>query len=76
MLCLRDELGFVFVMSMNDDDLLLLFQVIISSFSEVSDNEYLDPRTAQVAIVDHVKQVSLCRHLLLFYNPITLLLNL
>ncbi|KNA05839.1 hypothetical protein SOVF_186560 [Spinacia oleracea] len=31
--------------------------VIISSFSEVSDNEYLDPRTAQVAIVDHVKQV-------------------
>ncbi|CAO2836729.1 unnamed protein product [Amaranthus hypochondriacus] len=31
--------------------------VIISSFSEVSENEYLDPKTAQVAIVDHVKQV-------------------
>ncbi|KAL2941038.1 F-actin-capping protein subunit alpha [Bienertia sinuspersici] len=30
--------------------------VIITSFSEVAENEYLDPRTAQVAIVDHVKQ--------------------
>uniref|UniRef100_A0A803KP06 F-actin-capping protein subunit alpha n=1 Tax=Chenopodium quinoa TaxID=63459 RepID=A0A803KP06_CHEQI len=30
--------------------------VIIAPFSEVAENEYLDPRTAQVAIVDHVKQ--------------------
>lgn len=30
--------------------------VIITPFSEVAENEYLDPRTAQVAIVDHVKQ--------------------
>ena len=41
-----------------NNDLLVLIQVIISSFSEVSENEYLDPKTAQVAIVDHVKQVS------------------
>lgn len=32
-------------------------QVIVSSYSEITENEYLDPRTAQVAIVDHVKQV-------------------
>lgn len=32
-------------------------EVILTSFSEVGKNEYLDPRTAQVAIVDHVKQV-------------------
>ncbi|CAF1703463.1 unnamed protein product [Brassica oleracea] len=31
--------------------------VIVSSFSEITENEYLDPRTAQVAIVDHVKQI-------------------
>ncbi|KAM3219181.1 F-actin-capping protein subunit alpha [Capsicum annuum] len=31
--------------------------VLITSFSEVDKDEYLDPRTAQVAIVDHVKQV-------------------
>ncbi|XP_057961147.1 F-actin-capping protein subunit alpha isoform X2 [Malania oleifera] len=31
--------------------------VLISSFSELDENEYLDPRTAQVATVDHVKQV-------------------
>ncbi|KAK9673133.1 hypothetical protein RND81_12G148600 [Saponaria officinalis] len=34
--------------------------VIVSSFNEVADNQYLDPRTTQVAIVDHVKQV--CTH--------------
>ncbi|KAL0858048.1 hypothetical protein Bca101_063202 [Brassica carinata] len=32
-------------------------QVIVSSYSEITENEYLDPRTAQVAIVDHVKQI-------------------
>ncbi|KAL0375764.1 UNVERIFIED_CONTAM: F-actin-capping protein subunit alpha [Sesamum calycinum] len=32
-------------------------EVIVSSFSEIDKNEYLDPRTAQVARVDHVKQV-------------------
>ncbi|WZY74276.1 hypothetical protein YC2023_006516 [Brassica napus] len=37
--------------------LLLLPQVIVSSYSEITENEYLDPRTAQVAIVDHVKQI-------------------
>ncbi|XP_015088723.1 F-actin-capping protein subunit alpha-like isoform X3 [Solanum pennellii] len=31
--------------------------VLITSFSEVDKDEYLDPRTAQVARVDHVKQV-------------------
>lgn len=31
--------------------------VIISSFGELGKNEFLDPRTAQVAIIDHVKQV-------------------
>lgn len=31
--------------------------MIVSSYSEITENEYLDPRTAQVAIVDHVKQV-------------------
>ncbi|KAM7478245.1 hypothetical protein LguiA_026458 [Lonicera macranthoides] len=31
--------------------------VLVTSFGEISKNEYLDPRTAQVAIVDHVKQV-------------------
>ncbi|KAL0348022.1 UNVERIFIED_CONTAM: F-actin-capping protein subunit alpha [Sesamum angustifolium] len=32
-------------------------EVIVSSFSEIDKNEYLDPRTAQVARVDHVKQI-------------------
>lgn len=32
-------------------------EVLLTSFSEIDENEYLDPRTAQVAIVDHVKQV-------------------
>ncbi|CAD5322163.1 unnamed protein product [Arabidopsis thaliana] len=32
-------------------------EVIVSSYSEINENEYLDPRTAQVAIVDHVKQI-------------------
>ncbi|GLT90226.1 hypothetical protein SLE2022_081700 [Rubroshorea leprosula] len=31
--------------------------VLITSYGELDKNEYLDPRTAQVAIVDHVKQV-------------------
>lgn len=31
--------------------------VLVTSFGELGENEYLDPRTAQVAIVDHVKQV-------------------
>lgn len=31
---------------------------MVTSFSEIDKNEYLDPRTAQVATVDHVKQVS------------------
>lgn len=35
-------------------------QVLVTSFGELEDNAFLDPRTAQVAIVDHVKQVSVC----------------
>ncbi|KAF5952260.1 hypothetical protein HYC85_010204 [Camellia sinensis] len=31
--------------------------VLITPFSEINENEYLDPRTAQVARVDHVEQV-------------------
>ncbi|KAK2976901.1 hypothetical protein RJ640_024735 [Escallonia rubra] len=31
--------------------------VLVTSFSEIDQNEYLDPRTAQVVKVDHVKQV-------------------
>ncbi|GMH13144.1 hypothetical protein Nepgr_014985 [Nepenthes gracilis] len=31
--------------------------VIVSSFGEIDKNKYLDPRTAQVATIDHVKQV-------------------
>ncbi|KAK7284378.1 hypothetical protein RJT34_19123 [Clitoria ternatea] len=31
--------------------------VVVTSFGEVDGNAFLDPRTAQVAIVDHVKQV-------------------
>lgn len=31
--------------------------VLVTSFSELDKNEYLDPRTAHVAIIDHVKQV-------------------
>lgn len=38
--------------------LFLRLQVLVTSFGELGENEYLDPRTAQVAIVDHVKQVS------------------
>lgn len=30
--------------------------VIITPYNEVAENEYLDPRSAQVAIIDHVKQ--------------------
>lgn len=36
---------------------LLQMKVIITSFGEIDKNEFLDPRTAQVAIVDHIKQV-------------------
>lgn len=38
--------------------LFLRLQVLVTSFGELGENEYLDPRTALVAIVDHVKQVS------------------
>ena len=38
-------------------DILTSFQVIITTFNEITENEYLDPRTAQVAVVDHAKQV-------------------
>lgn len=31
--------------------------VLITSFGELNENEFLDPRTAQVATVDHIKQV-------------------
>lgn len=31
--------------------------LLITSFSEIGENEYIDPRTAQIAKVDHVKQV-------------------
>ncbi|XP_058076801.1 F-actin-capping protein subunit alpha [Magnolia sinica] len=31
--------------------------VLVTTFGELSDTEYLDPRTCQVATVDHVKQV-------------------
>ncbi|KAI3712395.1 hypothetical protein L1987_70951 [Smallanthus sonchifolius] len=31
--------------------------VLVSSFSEISEDEYLDPRTAQVGKVDHVRQI-------------------
>lgn len=37
---------------------VIVMQVLVTSFGEISENEYLDPRTAQVAVVDHVKQVS------------------
>ncbi|KAL9320254.1 hypothetical protein ACSQ67_012093 [Phaseolus vulgaris] len=32
-------------------------QVLVTSFGELEGNAFLEPRTAQVAIVDHVKQV-------------------
>ncbi|KAI3815486.1 hypothetical protein L1987_15155 [Smallanthus sonchifolius] len=31
--------------------------VLVSSYSEISEDEYLDPRTAQVGKVDHVRQI-------------------
>ncbi|XP_039066472.1 F-actin-capping protein subunit alpha-like [Hibiscus syriacus] len=31
--------------------------VLVTSYGELHDNEYLDPKTTQVAIVDHLKQV-------------------
>ncbi|KAL3538172.1 hypothetical protein ACH5RR_001538 [Cinchona calisaya] len=33
--------------------------VLVTSFSEISEDEYIDPRTAQVAVVDHVKQACI-----------------
>jgi hypothetical protein len=36
----------------------LCLQVLVTSYNELDENEFLDPRTAQVAIVDHVKQVG------------------
>ncbi|KAL2651232.1 hypothetical protein R1flu_019360 [Riccia fluitans] len=33
-------------------------QVIVSRYGEIDGSHYLDPRTAQVAAVDHVKQIS------------------
>ena len=42
--------------------------MIVSSYSEITENEYLDPRTAQVAIVDHVQQVLLLIVLMLSYS--------
>lgn len=38
---------------------LCCLQVMVTPYNEIDKNEYIDPRTAQVAIVDHVKQVSL-----------------
>ncbi|CAA3007069.1 F-actin-capping subunit alpha [Olea europaea subsp. europaea] len=32
-------------------------EVLVTSFNEIDKNEYFDPRSAQVAIVDHLKQV-------------------
>ncbi|XP_076960825.1 F-actin-capping protein subunit alpha-like [Bidens hawaiensis] len=32
-------------------------EVLVSSYSEIGEDEYLDPRTAQVGKVDHVRQV-------------------
>ncbi|KAI7748530.1 hypothetical protein M8C21_024098, partial [Ambrosia artemisiifolia] len=32
-------------------------EVLVSSFSELSKDEYLDPRTAQVGKVDHIRQI-------------------
>ncbi|KAM7279508.1 hypothetical protein ACFE04_006642 [Oxalis oulophora] len=31
--------------------------VLVTSYGEIDEKQYLDPRTAQVAIVDHIKQV-------------------
>ncbi|KAI3927978.1 hypothetical protein MKW98_023579 [Papaver atlanticum] len=33
--------------------------VVVTTFAELSDTEYLDPRTAQVVVVDHVKQACI-----------------
>lgn len=35
----------------------MFMQVLITTFGELEVNAYLDPRTAQVVIIDHVKQV-------------------
>lgn len=47
-----------YLLSLSIAVLFLRLQVLVTSFGELGENEYLDPRTAQVAIVDHVKQVS------------------
>ncbi|KAF6174429.1 hypothetical protein GIB67_024451 [Kingdonia uniflora] len=41
----------------SDDIFPVVPLVLITTFGEFSDTEYLDPRTAQVATIDHVKQV-------------------
>lgn len=43
-------------------------QVLVTSFGELKENEFLDPRTAQVAIVDHIKQVIYVFFLVLFFS--------
>ena len=42
--------------------LLTFLQVLVTSFGELDGDAFLEPRTAQVAIVDHVKQVSTKYH--------------
>lgn len=34
-------------------------QVIVTSYGQLNETEFIDPRTAQVAVVDHIKQASL-----------------
>ena len=43
-------------------------QVLITSFGELNENEFLDPRTTQVALVDHIKQVNYVFFLVLFFS--------
>lgn len=43
-------------------------QVLVTSFGELNENEFLDPRTAQVAKVDHIKQVIYVFFLVLFFS--------
>ena len=37
----------------------IYLQIIIATYGELDRNNYLDPRTAQVATIDHIKQVML-----------------
>lgn len=41
--------------------------MLVTSFGELKENEFLDLRTAQVAIVDHIKQVNFCYLALFFF---------